>query len=43
MVDARINELGGVSGGQVGDQNGQEVEVEPYNNHPWTNVYRAPN
>ncbi|HTB48525.1 MAG TPA: NlpC/P60 family protein [Verrucomicrobiae bacterium] len=43
MVAARINELGTVDGGQVGDQTGQEIETEAYSNYPWTNVYRATN
>lgn len=43
MVAASINENGGVSGGEVGDQTGREVYVEPFNDHPWIGVFRAQN
>jgi cell wall-associated NlpC family hydrolase len=43
MVEARINENGGISGGQVGDQNGKEIRVSPFSDHPWIGVYRAQN
>ena len=46
-VAAHINELGGVSGGQVGDQTGQEISVEPFgaslSSDTWIGIYRASN
>ncbi len=45
-VAAHSNELGGVSGGQVGDQTGHEISVEPFgsslSSDPWIGIYRAP-
>lgn len=42
VVQASINENGGVSGGQVGDQTGQEIDIVQYYNFPWNSVWRAP-
>lgn len=42
MVDARIDEVGGIQGAQMGDQTGEEIMVHNYNNHPWTHVFRYP-
>ncbi len=46
-VGAHINERGGVSGGQVGDQTGHEISVESFgwsgNSDPWIGIYRASN
>ena len=39
-VEASINELGTVSGGQPGDQTGREFLVRPYRNYPWDCVLR---
>lgn len=39
-VEASINELGTVSGGQTGDQTGREFLVRPYRNYPWDCVLR---
>lgn len=39
-VEAGINELGTVSGGQTGDQTGREFLVRPYRNYPWDCVLR---
>lgn len=39
LVQARINELGTVTGGQAGDQNG-EIAVRGYYNFPWDCVLR---
>lgn len=40
MVKASINEHGGVTGGQTGDQNGREIYVGSYYNYPWDCVLR---
>ena len=40
LVQARINELGTVTGGQTGDQNGGEIAVRSYYNFPWDCVLR---
>lgn len=42
MVDARIDEVGGIQGEQMGDQTGEEIMIHNYNNHPWTHVFRYP-
>ncbi|MGN0982795.1 MAG: peptidoglycan-binding protein [Candidatus Limivicinus sp.] len=39
-VEASINEKGGVTGGQSGDQNGREFLLRPYRNYPWDCVLR---
>lgn len=39
-VEASINENGGVTGGQSGDQTGREFLVRPYRNYPWDCVLR---
>ena len=39
-VEASINEKGGVTGGQPGDQTGREFLVRPYRNYPWDCVLR---
>jgi hypothetical protein len=43
MVAASINENGQTNGGQVGDQNGNEILVEQFKDHPWIGVFRAQN
>lgn len=40
LVQARINELGTVSGGQTGDQNGGEISTRGYYNFPWDCILR---
>ena len=40
LVQARINELGTVTGGQTGDQTGGEIDVRSYYNFPWDCVLR---
>lgn len=40
VVKASINEFGGVTGGQSGDQNGREIYVGGYYNSPWNCVLR---
>jgi len=40
LVQASINEHGGVSGGQTGDQTGKEIAVGSYYNFPWSCVLR---
>jgi len=40
MVQASINEKGGVKGGQSGDQTGGEIGVRGYYNYPWDVVLR---
>jgi hypothetical protein len=42
VVQASINENGGISGGAVGDQTGNEISIGPYYNFPWDSVWRAP-
>lgn len=42
VVQASINELGGVTGGQTGDQTGKEIWVTNYYNFPWDYVLRLP-
>ncbi len=39
-VEASINEQGGSTGGQPGDQTGKEFLVRPYRNYPWDCVLR---
>lgn len=39
-VEASINENGGVTGGQPGDQTGREFLVRSYRNYPWDCVLR---
>ena len=39
-VEASINENGGTTGGQPGDQTGREFLVRPYRNYPWNCVLR---
>ena len=39
-VESSINENGGVTGGQSGDQTGREFLVRPYRNYPWDCVLR---
>ncbi len=39
-VEASINELGTVTGGQPGDQTGREFLVRTYRNYPWDCVLR---
>ena len=40
MVQASINERGGITGGQTGDQTGREIAVTAYRNYPWDIVLR---
>lgn len=40
IVQASINEKGTVSGGQPGDQTGNEISIRPYYNFPWDYVLR---
>lgn len=42
IVQASINEFGGVTGGQSGDQTGAEIQVRSYYNYPWNCVLRYP-
>lgn len=42
VVQASQNEFGGVSGGQTGDQTGQEIWITNYYNYPWDCVLRYP-
>ena len=39
-AEASINEDGGVTGGQPGDQTGREFLLRPYRNYPWDCVLR---
>lgn len=41
-AEASINEFGGVTGGQPGDQTGYEVLIRSYYNYPWDSVLRYP-
>lgn len=40
LVQASLNEKGGVTGGQTGDQTGREIAVRSYYNYPWNCVLR---
>ena len=40
LVQASINEKGGVTGGQSGDQTGGEIHIRNYYNYPWNFVLR---
>lgn len=40
IVQASINERGGITGGQTGDQNGKEIHVRGYYDYPWDVVLR---
>lgn len=40
IVEACINEFGGISGGQTGDQTGQEIRVGGFYSYPWNGVLR---
>lgn len=42
ICGARINENGTTTGGQTGDQTGQEIRIRAYYNYPWTTVLRLP-
>lgn len=42
IVHASINENGGVTGGQSGDQTGKEICTRSYYNKPWQYVLRYP-
>lgn len=42
IVGASINENGETTGGQTGDQTGNEIRVRSYYNYPWTMVLRWP-
>ena len=39
-VEASINERGGATGGQPGDQTGREILIRDYRNYPWNSVLR---
>ena len=40
VVEASINELGTVTGGQPGDQTGKEISIKAFYNFPWDIVLR---
>ena len=40
IVQASINEHGGITGGQTGDQTGKEIHVRSYYDYPWDVVLR---
>lgn len=40
VVEASINELGTVTGGQTGDQTGKEISIKSFYNFPWDVVLR---
>ena len=40
LVHASINENGGITGGQPGDQTGREITTRGYYNHPWSSILR---
>ena len=42
VVEACINEFGGITGGQPGDQTGVEIRVGGFYAFPWDGVLRAP-
>lgn len=42
IVEACINERGGISGGMVGDQTGSEIRTTNINNYNWSGYWRAP-
>lgn len=42
IVEASIDENGGISGGKPGDQTGREIHVRGVYNYPWTHVLTAP-
>jgi len=43
VVEASQNEKGGTTGGQVGDQTGQEVRIRSFYDWNWIGVFRAQN
>ena len=40
VVQASINEFGDITGGQTGDQTGQEIAAGPFYSFPWTGFLR---
>lgn len=40
IIQASINERGGITGGQSGDQTGGEIHVRYYYNYPWRVLLR---
>ena len=42
LAQASIDEKGGIMGGKVGDQTGQEIHIRTYYNYPWNVVLRYP-
>ena len=44
IVEASVNELGGIVGGQLGDQTGNEISIKPFYvyRHGWNYHLRAP-
>lgn len=42
IVEACINERGGISGGRRGDQTGNEIRTTNINNYNWSGYWRAP-
>ena len=42
-VEASINERGGATGGQPGDQTGREILIRAYRNYPWDKILRFKN
>ena len=43
IVEASIDERGQISGGQSGDQTGNEIHIRNVYSFPWTHVLTAPN
>lgn len=39
-IGAHINEFGGITGGEPGDQTNHEISVEPYYSFPWDGILR---
>jgi len=40
LVQASVNERGGITGGVSGDQTGREINISPYYNYPWDVILR---
>lgn len=40
LVEALINEFGGISGGQAGDQTGNEIRITGFYSYPWGGILR---
>ena len=39
-IGAHINEFGGITGGQSGDQSGNEISISGYYSYPWNGILR---